>query len=319
MRENAALLKVLRATGLPLAAGALTPLEGFYAQIEQRIGFLPHEYRALLSICLDLEDLGLPGRKGEALAHWAARAELADGELSDLSRLEARHLMWRRGIDPLPEDEQLEERIRAYIDRCDAFAIPNRRAGQALAQIVFFLGHYGRRDPRLSVAARTSLGFAGLLAWLEQNAALLAAICLALRHAGAMVPDTWQSWLEQETARYGVVPAPRSARGDDCQGYLMCNWFMADSGGAAFSDMIPQGRFVFQRPSAAPGPLRDMTQRLFRMGDARSDDWEVMRAHVQAGLGEAGHGILRAAEQSGVDFGAFFSAFARTGLCGARL
>lgn len=68
LKENAELLNILESTGAQLDAATLASHDGFYAQVEKRLGFFPQYYRFLLSICLDLEDLGMPGSKGEALS-----------------------------------------------------------------------------------------------------------------------------------------------------------------------------------------------------------------------------------------------------------
>ncbi|MFC3117922.1 DUF6902 family protein [Jhaorihella thermophila] len=213
LKENAELLNILECTGLDLGPDALAPHEGFYADIERRLGFFPQYYRFFLSICLDLEDLGMPGDKGEALCRWAAREGLADAELSDLQRAEARRLMLRRGIDPLPEDAGLEDRLRLFMDRSETFAMPNKKAAYELTHIVFYLSEYGRRDPGLSAAAAKSLEFAGILAFLDQNVDLLAEICVAMRHAGIAPSSIWEDWLEQETRRFAVLSGARADTG----------------------------------------------------------------------------------------------------------
>ena len=75
LKENAELLNILECTGAELCEEQLLPLIGFYNQIEDRICFFQLYYRFILSICLDLEDLGLAGIKGEAIAHWVAQQD----------------------------------------------------------------------------------------------------------------------------------------------------------------------------------------------------------------------------------------------------
>lgn len=325
LRENAALLAVMGAIDFFPGQGALDLHEPFHATLERRLGFFPQHYRLLLSLCFDLEDLGLPGNKGEMLAHWAAREGLADCELSDLHRLGARALLLRRGIDPLPEDGWLEDRVRAFIDRSHAFALPDARAARDLTRIVLHLSARGRRDPGLSPAAGRSLEHAGLLAYLDQDAALLAEVCIALRLGGIDPPPLWEGWLTRETAAFG--PGERCSTGDrengweddDYRGYLLCNWAMASFGRRAFAKNIAVGRTGFHRAAVPVGPLRAMSDLLWRMGDLRSDDWELMRPRIAAGLDEHGYAILSEAERSSRDFATFFAGFARVGLRGVRL
>lgn len=314
LKENAELLNILECTGARLDDRALAPHVDFYDSVEKRLGFFPQYYRFLLSICLDLEDLGLEGVKAEALCAWAAREGLAAAELSDLQRAEARRLMMRRGVEPLPQDTGLEARLRQFIERPGTFAMPNKKAAYELTHIVFYLSEYGRRDPALSTAAVTSLEFAGILAYLEQNADLLAEICVALRYGGVVPSRIWEDWLERETHRFTVRTGPEADTGDDYHEYFVCNWLMAVSGRDAFVKPAEFDRMAFFRAPPYVGPLREMSECMFRMEEARCADWEVMRPHVEDALSEIGHDILTEAEASSDKFADFFAGFARTGL-----
>ena len=315
LKENAELLNILECTAAEPAAGALAPHEGFYAGAEQKLGFFPQYYRFILSLCLDLEDLGLSGSKGAALVQWAAREGLVQTEMSDLQRAEARRLMLRRGVDPLPEDTGLEARLRAFIGRPGTFAMPNRKAAYELTHIVFYLSEYGRHDPALSAEALTSLEFAGILAYLDQNADLLAEICIALRYAGRVPSPVWEGWLACQTRDFVISSGPQVDVADDYHDFLVCNWAMAVAGRKPFSVRVPEGRVAFRR-AAGPGPLRHISESMFRLDDRRSDDWHAMRPHVEAGLSAEGHRILNAAQKSSDRFAEFFAGFARARLCG---
>lgn len=319
LKENAELLNILECTGAQLAPDALEAHHDFYANAERRLGFFPQYYRFLLSICLDLEDLGLPGTKAEALAHWAAAEGLADAELSDLQRAEAVRLMQRRGVHPLADDAGLSDRLHGFIDRPETFAMPNKKAAYELTHIVFYLSEYGRKDPGLSAAATKSLEFAGLLAYLDQNSDLLAEICVALRYAGCAPPPLWETWLQSETLGFAIAHGPELPVQDDYHNYFVCNWLMAATGRDAFASGICAGRMNFTLCHRRPGPLRVMSESLFELNDKRSDDWASMRPHVLATLPEAGHDILLQAERSTDNFEAFFAGFARTGLRGVSL
>ncbi len=319
LKENAELLNILECTGARLEDQALAPHQEFYNNIEKRLGFFPQYYRFLLSICLDLEDLGLAGNKAEALARWIAKEKLADAELSDLQRLEARRLMQRRGVDPLAGDLGLEDRVRSFIGRSETFAMPNKKAAYELTHIVFYLSEYGRRDPNLSEAAITSLEFAGILAYLDQNADLLAEICVALRFAGKIPSEIWETWLERETNLFSVRTGNQAGSVDDYHDYFVCNWLMAVSGRQAFRKAAEFDRMSFHRAPPFAGPLREISECMFSMEDNRSDDWAVMRPRVEGALSEVGHDILMEAEQSCDKFDAFFAGFARTGLRGVAL
>ncbi|WP_370302607.1 hypothetical protein [Pseudooceanicola sp.] len=315
LKENAELLNILEATGEQPHLAALAPHQPFYADVEGRLAFFPQYYRFILSICLDLEDLGLPGTKGAALVDWAAREGLVHGELSDLQRAEARRLMLRRGVDPLPQDTGLDARLRGFIGRPATFAVPNRKAAYELTHIVFYLSDYGRRDPGLSAAALTSLEFAGILAFLDQNADLLAEICIALHYAGQIPSPIWEGWLARRTRSFAIHGGPQADVADDYHEYFVCNWALALSGRAAFDTGLPGGRMALRR-AARPGPLRMISECLYRLDGRRRDDWQVMRPLIAADLDAEGHHILTTAEQSSDRFAAFFAGFARARACG---
>ncbi|MEP2028998.1 MAG: hypothetical protein ABJI96_09875 [Paracoccaceae bacterium] len=314
LKENAELLNILECTGAEVSEAALDAHQGFYDQVEKRMGFFPQYYRFLLSICLDLEDLGMAGNKGETLVQWVAREGMADAELSDLQRFEARRLMMRRGIDPLPLDTGLEDRMRRFMDRSATFSMPNKKAAYELTHTVFYLSEYGRRNPELSKSAITSLEFAGVLAYLDQNADLLSEICISLRYAGVTPSQIWENWLQRETEMFTVQSGPNVSAQDNYHDFFVCNWLMAVSGRKSFTKKTEFDRMAFYRATPCPGPLREMSECMFHLDDQRSGDWNEMRRVVEGSLSENAYEILCEAEQSTDKFGAFFEGFARTGM-----
>lgn len=317
LKENAELLNILECTGTPLDDGALDPHWGYLQQVARRLEFFPQYYRFLLSICLDLEDLGMASAgMGEELVVWADRAGLPLAELSDLQRAEARRLMLRRGVDPMAHDAGLDDRLRAFIGRTQTFAMPNKKAAYELTHIVFYLSEYGRHDPGLGAAAITSLEYAGLLAFLDQNADLLAEICVALRYAGRTPSAIWENWLERETALFSISEDESASVNDDYHEFFVSNWALAVAGRPAFGKAMGPGRVRFARARGVASPLRDMSECMFRLDLARQADWQVMRPHVQGALSAEGHEILSEAEASSDKFDSFFAGFARTGLRG---
>lgn len=310
LKENAEILNVLESTGAQDTAQALAVHDGFYAEIEKRLGFFPQYYRFLLSICLDLEDLGLAGSKGEALVDWVARQGLAGAELSDLQRAEARRLCLRRGIDPLPDDTGLDARLRAFARRQGTFVLPNKKAAYELTHIVFYLSEYGRRDPGLDAEISESLRFAGTLAFLELNADLLAEICIALRFAGQVPPEPWESWLCRQARSFVVETRERGYLSDDYHPFLMVNWFLSVSGQGGFGVQVPEGPVAFAAPRPHVGALRELSECIFGLHDARRADWTSLRDRVGKSLSQEAQTVLAAAEAA-VDFEAFFAGFAR--------
>lgn len=309
LKENAELLNIFECTGTGPGAAGLEPLAAFYAGVEERIRFFPQYYRFLLSICLDLEDLGMPGGKGAALAHWVRKEGLAEAELSDLQRAEAERLLARRGAG-LGAGCALRGRLMRFISRPDTFALPNKKAAYELTHIVFYLSEYGRRDPGLGPAALTSLEFAGILAFLEQNSDLLAEVCIALRQAGKLPPAQWEDWLERQAHQF--VLQPGSGRCDAYHDYFVCNWLMAAAGRESFVQPVPDGPAEVVCGGPRAGVLGALSRHLFGLGRRRSGDWHAMRPGLEDALGEAGAALLAAASAS-PSFERFFEGFARAG------
>ncbi len=312
LKENAEVLNVFEATGAELTQDTLEVYAAHYSDIETRIGFFPQYYRFFLSICLDLEELGMAGNKGQAMAQWVFDCDLAGAELSDLQRAEARRLCLRRGVDPMAWDVGLDDRLRAFTERSATFSLPNKKAAYELTHILFYLSEYGRRDPDVGQATLDSLHFAGTLAFLELNIDLLSEICIALRFAGVTPPEVWARWLRDQARRFVVKQSDRPVAMDDYHPWLMLNWFMDVSDQGGFGAEMPEGSVVFAAPKPASGPLRELSDSIYKLGGARSADWADMRDNVGEGMSDASRDVLEAAERA-VDFEAFFRGFARAG------
>ncbi|MBS0122798.1 DUF6902 family protein [Thetidibacter halocola] len=311
LKENAELLNILECTGISVDPASLAVHEGFYTRAEERLRFFPQYYRFILSLTLDIEALGMKGDAGERMAHFAADQGLADAELSDLQRAEARRLMMRRGIDPL-NDPGLDDRLRAFAARDRTFALPNKKAAYELTHIAYYLSEYGRRDPRLPQSAVRSLHFAGLTAFLEQNADLLAEICIALIHAGETPPEIWTDWLGAQTRGFATESGPGVPLQDDYHEFFVCNWHAATVGAPVFRIPVAMERTRFDR-AARPAPLREISLALMELEGARCGEWPVMRRRMAPHLSPETVDLIEIAAASSVHFDAFFEGFARAG------
>ncbi|TNF64004.1 MAG: hypothetical protein EP307_04050 [Rhodobacteraceae bacterium] len=311
LKENAEYLNICETGGLRLPGAALDAYLGFYDHACERLTFFPQYYRFLLSITLDLEDLGMPGDIGARMVETAARQGLAEAELSDLQRAEARRLMARRGQDELAWDTGLDDRLRRFVGRTATFALPNKKAAYELTHVVFYLSEYGRRDPGLAPEAITSLTFAGVLAFLDQNADLLAEICVALRFAGQTPPRPWEDWLDRFARDFRIETGDHVSVQDAYHDYLVTNWYLAVRGREAFPEAPEAGRAGFTRRASFAGPLRAISDVIYRMGPMRSGDWSAMRPSLCEALDGPGCSILMQAADSVGNFDVFFHDFAR--------
>ncbi|WP_298835530.1 hypothetical protein [uncultured Roseobacter sp.] len=310
LKENAELLNVLATSGARLQPEALEVYRPFYDSIAGRLAFFPQYYRFLLSVCLDLEDLGMQGDAGAGVCHRVRARGLVDAELSDLQRAEAERLLARRGEGS--GDTALAARLRRFISCSDTFALPNKKAAYELTHIVFYLSEYGRNDPCLTEEAVTSLEFAGVLAWLDQDFDLLSEVCVALRFAGRTPSDIWEDWLALETGRFSLRSAAQGSGAPDAyHEYLVGSWWAAHAGAEGFHGTPVEGALTVERLGSSRGPLRRISEYMFHLGPARSCDWDQMRGLLEAVLGEDDHRILSCAAESTTRFGDFFEGFAR--------
>jgi hypothetical protein len=310
LKENAEVLNIMVSTGAELPGEALTPLAKLYDTLDRRLGFFPQYYRFLLSLSLDLEDLGMPGQKAARAAEWVVSEGLVAAELSDLQRAEARRLCLRRGVDPLSGDAGLDDRLRAFGSRSATFALPNKKAAYELTHIVFYLSEYGQRDPDLPAAFVDSLEFAGTVAFLEMNLDLLAEVCIALRFAGQVPSETWEHWLATQARHFVIEAEPTGWMSDDYHPYLMAQWFLSTAGLGGFGTALPEGSVRFAAPKPHAAPLRELSECIYRLEGARSAEWSAMRNLVDPYLSAEAREIVEAAERA-VDFDAFFHGFSR--------
>lgn len=306
LKENAEFLNILECTGQD-AQAALAPYLPFYEELESKLSAFPQYYRFFLSICLDLEDLGLPGNKGETLCRFVARQGLPDAELSDLQRAEAMRLLERRGIH-LPADG-LIERLERFSGRAATFAIPNKKASYELTHIVFYLSEYGRRDPCLDDNALRSLTYAGLLAYLDQNYDLLAEICTALRFAGQPGKPIWEGAVMAALKSCRSGSQDQAGQFDDYHAYLVAAWMAEEVGHEGFGLRITPGNTRIGMAKPAARPLRGMSDAI---SDLQNPDWDAVKGAVHARLDEEGCMLLDAAERSTPVFAEFFEGFARS-------
>jgi len=313
LKENAEVLNILECTGQSVSDAALEPLAHYYNRLSGRLTFFPQYYRFLLSIGLDLEDLGMPGAQMEQMCDWVSRRGLPDAELSDLQRAEARRLLARRGVFTGAADAGLDDRLRAFVRRTDTFALPNKKAAYELTHIVFYLSEYGRRDPMIGEAGRVSLEYAGITAYLDQNLDLLAEICVALRQAGHRPNPAWVAAVRHGLASFEIDENDHASFSDGYHEYLVSVWAMAvmniDDPGAP----VTGTRCTFARPLAHGGALRAMSSALLGLADARSGSWDHMQDTIYAMLDDDAALVLSEAAASTALFDAYFEGFARAG------
>lgn len=310
LKENAELLNIIECSLGASAEYDLSSYDTFYEGIDRRICFFRQYYRFYLSICMDLEDLGMPGQKGEALAQWVRQQNLAEAELSDLQRAEAQRLMGRRNAER--QDEGLPDRLRAFMRGSARFALPNTKTAYELTHIVFYLSEYGRKDPDLPPEALDSLRNVGVLAFMDQNMDLLAEVCISLRYANADVPASWETALAASLQHYRFVSGGFDGSHDDYHAYFVGTWWSMTAGREGFSDNLPGGGMAI-RAAQTPGVMKPLSHLIFNDENLGRLPWSSARARVMAALPSQESALLSEAESSVPEFEQFYEHFARAG------
>jgi hypothetical protein len=314
LKENAELLRLIVATGHPVPDAVLHRVHGPTASaLPGRLAFFPQYYRFFLSIALDLAALGLP-LDAPALVARALDDGLAEAELSDLQRAEARLFAERAGLAPAA-DPGLTDRLLRFARRSATFALPNKKAAYELTHIVFYLSHYGQRGFDGADGLRESLEFAGLVAWLEQNTDLLAEICMALRFCGAAPPPAWEDAVAADFGAFRIAAQDGAAGSDDYHPWLMAAWSVAVAGGTPLARSLPHGALRFAAPRRASA-LHEVSAALIRMEASRSPDWPLMRRRLSGQLSVPALDLLDRAATATPAFEPFFARFVRAAATG---
>ncbi|MBU2982499.1 hypothetical protein KO498_11825 [Lentibacter algarum] len=315
LKENAEFLNIHQSTGASLSAEALAQYDSFYETVENQLKFFPQYYRFLLSITLDLEDIGMPGNRGAELCEWVHNQGLVEAELSDLQRAEAQRLLLRRIPDKICNNNELLGRLNKFICRKETFSLPNKKAAYELTHIIFYLSAYGQESLSLPAEAVQSLMFTGTLAFIDENADLLAEVCIALAYAEQSVPEVWQSWLSLHAGRFVVTKSATTQ--DDYHEYLMCNWFLMNSGKPGFEHHLEAGEMSFFRPQGRLGVLRDLSEFLYERHESTGPvdtvlKWPNLRSDIAATLDTMAFEHIQDAEKALPEFEEFFAGFSRS-------
>lgn len=243
------------------------------------------------------------------MIYRAYRDGLVDAELSDLQRAEAQRLFARRMGQV--DQTNLNARLLDFTTRTETFAIPNKKAAYELTHIVFYLTNYGRQSLDFPRKTITSLLYVGLIALIDQNADLLAEVCLALRYAGETPPEQWEHWAEAQLDWIAIEAGESVSINDNYHEYFVLNWYAASIGTPAFEAPFSEGRSGFYKTQNGPSALSGLSRVIYQMGEARQTDWHVMRSHVTDQLDPMQVEIIEFANQSSDQFDAFFKGFAR--------
>lgn len=313
LKENAEFLGLLRSTGLTLSQRDLDLYVPFYLGVKERIAFFPQYYRFFLSITSDLEALGLDVPEvtdcADQLCRFVLDENLVRSEMSDLQRAEARMLLQRNGYENDP-DSTLTDRLLDFASHSITFGVPNRKAAYELTHIVFYLTHYGARTVDVPQDVTTSLLYAGLIAFLEENADLLSEICLAINYLGGEVPARWSAWLKRVLSGFRIEETT-PGQSDAYHCFVMCQWYARASGSPLSLPQSYPARGGFISPVQPMGALREVSSVLCNLSGNRVEDWNTIKSRVMSGLSSEVSAHLCNVSTSTPQFNEFFRIFAR--------
>ena len=286
LKENGELLSIAAKHGMLLDNGALHFYEEFYGKSDKIAQFFPQYCRFILSIILDLESLGLGGAQGQKIANFARDNQILEFDTCDTRRLEAL-LLLRQGLERPSLFEKAYQQVlnglTPFLNKPDQFLKFNTPLFYEFTHIVFFLTDYGRQQSPVDVDLVSCTMNGGRLAYLDQDADLLAEFCVCLNYLKAPVPRPWIAMLEQALNDIEIIYDQNVASAlnpsvDDYHPYLVINWALSFERSDCFSHRFQSGtpRFKMQYPETTI--LSRWSERLFKMevegkADTSGDDW----------------------------------------------
>ena len=313
LKENAEILNVLASipscVSGPVRTDVLGVYQQTYADLFEELKFFPQYYRFYLSMLLDLEKLGFEGDLGQKAVEFVVAHNLVETELSDLQRAEGARLIARRGIHGWQDD--LVARLIRFAARSETFAVPNKKACYELTHIVFYLTDYGRVPFILADDVELSLIFCGLFAFLDEDADLLAEVCLSLMFIGKDVPEIWQHWLRAQRLQFQVEYGTASSQIDAYHTFLMVEWDALSSGAEEPVLDLRPAPMQFFAPRKHANLITHVSLYLLNLSGKRTGNWDRDRSHIFDRLTPMGTALLEQAILSTPHFEAFYEGFAR--------
>lgn len=244
LKENGELLAIANSIGLALPDNALELYEELYEKIDKLCYLYPPFYRFFMAIALDLEDLGMPGRKGEELLDYVVKHNFYTADTSDTRRMEIINLLARRDRLPnfgMDSQESLFERVIAFLEQTERFIKFNRPLFYDVTHLVFYITNYGINPIPQSDKILQSLNHIGMLAYLDNDIDLLSEVCICYAFLKHPVPELWfkasQTGLRNIDVSYIDPEDVRSSPpADDYHIYFVNSWLMGLSGKEALHE-----------------------------------------------------------------------------------
>ncbi|PHS41495.1 MAG: hypothetical protein COA91_01585 [Robiginitomaculum sp.] len=278
LKENGELLSIAASSGLLLEPAALEHYRSFYATALETCKFFPQYFRFILSIILDLEDLGYPGNTGTHICDFVRSQGYLDFETTDLRRLEILILLARRSTDGAIERKyrkQIIENVDKFISKPDHFVIYNKPLFYELTHFIFFLTNFGENIIPLKSPLIECLTNVGILALLDDDVDLLAETCICFKFLGKKPPAFWEHYVEESLSKVTVtfdtsVASAMNNATDEYHAYFMMNWLLALRKLPTFTERFNGRTPYFSLPQNKPTTLSVLSNKLYKTQIAKT-------------------------------------------------
>lgn len=268
LKENGELLSIVLSCGLTVSDQTLELYSELYDKIDKLCELYRPFFRFFLAIVLDLEDLGMPGNKGERLIDYVLKSDLYTYDTSDTRRLEIINLLNRRGRKPqfkTDTHEALLNRVTGFIQQSEKFIKFNRPLFYDFTHLVFFVTDYGNKQIDHDERVFKSLNQIGMLAYLDNDTDLLAEVCLCFIFSGRPAPQMWIEECSNGLRTMDISFKPHNALtvtppADDYHIYFVMSWLMGVLDKEAFQESYSQGVPIFTQNKPQKSTLSKIFQ-----------------------------------------------------------
>lgn len=270
LKENGELLSLAANSGFLLEPRALDLYADVYENALKIVQTYPQYYRFILAIAQDLEALGIEGNMGSRVADFVTSQHFVEFDTSDCRRLEALFLLSQTTqltSDQIDIQSRTLENVDRFISRPGLFTKFNKPLFYELTHFVFFLTDYGRKASPLTHGFKACLMHMGVLSLLDNDADLLAEVCLCLSFIKADIPAYWKAFLEQSYTDMkitfsGTVASALNPSVDEYHLYFVLNWYRAHHGKSVFDTKFNARTPSFSCTATSPSVLSKLSEYL---------------------------------------------------------
>ena len=261
LKENGELLGISVDSGFLIEPRALRLYDDFYKNALKFTELYPQYYRFTFGMVIDLEKGGMQGNQSQIIAKYVEDQNFLSFDTADPRKLETLTMLSEVGSlspDSLEIYDNIIKRVDSFISQPNWYKKFNKPLFYDLTHIIFFLTRNGTQALPLRNDARTCLQYMGLLSLLDDDADLLAEVCVCLSYIGADIPDYWDEFLQKSLEEInitydGTVASAINPSVDEYHIYFVLNWYQAmrnrDAFKTRFTGRIPSFSILNQQES----------------------------------------------------------------------